>query len=318
MQVHCYSFFRLLLFVLIFQINSLQAQEITRVIVSTDIGGDDPDDFQSMVHFLLYADRFEIEGLISSPPKSGRAKHIKEALTTYAMDFPKLKKKGKFPSPKKLEKVTKQGATDAQISAKPTLYSEGAAWLVKQAKKKDTRPLYILVWGSITDVAEAVHHEPSIKEKIRVYSIGSWNTRHDSLARNYLYEQHPDLWWIESNTTFRGMYMGGYQSDDYGNLSFIEEHVKDYGAMGELFWNKKKDIKMGDTPSVLYLLHGNSDNPEGESWGGSYIKTDHGPNYWTDNPDSSLTENNRQGAKTVNKWRKAYLDDWKKRMLWLK
>ena len=27
-----------------------------RVIVSTDIGGTDPDDFQSMVHFLVYSD----------------------------------------------------------------------------------------------------------------------------------------------------------------------------------------------------------------------------------------------------------------------
>ena len=38
-----------------------------RVVVSTDIGGTDPDDFQSMVHFLVYADCFDIEGLISSP-----------------------------------------------------------------------------------------------------------------------------------------------------------------------------------------------------------------------------------------------------------
>ena len=33
-----------------------------RVIVSTDIGGTDPDDFQSMVHFLVYADMFDVEG----------------------------------------------------------------------------------------------------------------------------------------------------------------------------------------------------------------------------------------------------------------
>lgn len=33
-----------------------------RVIVSTDIGGTDPDDFQSMVHLLVYADCFDIEG----------------------------------------------------------------------------------------------------------------------------------------------------------------------------------------------------------------------------------------------------------------
>jgi hypothetical protein len=35
-----------------------------RVIVSTDIGGTDPDDFQSMVHLLVYADSLELEGLI--------------------------------------------------------------------------------------------------------------------------------------------------------------------------------------------------------------------------------------------------------------
>lgn len=38
-----------------------------RLIISTDIGGADPDDFQSMIRFLMYADKFETEGLISSP-----------------------------------------------------------------------------------------------------------------------------------------------------------------------------------------------------------------------------------------------------------
>ena len=112
--------------------------------------------------------------------------------------------------------------------------------------------------------------------------------------------------------------MGGNQADDYGNLSFIEKHVKDYGAMGKLFWDKKKDIKMGDTPAVLYMLNGNPAKPESESWGGAFIKTDHSSNYWTDNPDASLIVNDKAGAKTVNKWRKAYLDDWKERMLWLR
>ena len=38
-----------------------------RVIVTTDIGGSDPDDFQSMVHYLLCSELFDTEGLISSP-----------------------------------------------------------------------------------------------------------------------------------------------------------------------------------------------------------------------------------------------------------
>jgi len=33
------------------------------------------DDFQSMVHLLLYADTLEIEGLVSSPYGPGRKEH---------------------------------------------------------------------------------------------------------------------------------------------------------------------------------------------------------------------------------------------------
>ena len=51
-----------------------------RVIVSTDIGGTDFDDFQSMVHLLLYADMLDIEGLISSPYGAGRKEHILEVI----------------------------------------------------------------------------------------------------------------------------------------------------------------------------------------------------------------------------------------------
>src|SRR5687768_18597530 len=55
----------------------------SRVIVSTDIGGTDPDDFQSMVHFLLYADIFDVEGLISSPYGLGRREHILGVIDRY-------------------------------------------------------------------------------------------------------------------------------------------------------------------------------------------------------------------------------------------
>ena len=100
----------------------------------------------------------------------------------------------------------------------------------------------MLVWGSITDIAQALVARPEIKNKIRVYFIGSWNTRQDSLARNYVYNQHPDLWLIENNTTFRGMLMGGFQQDQYSNLSFVGNHVKGHGALGEFFYKKKKGL----------------------------------------------------------------------------
>jgi hypothetical protein len=311
----------LLSFVLLLVLSTSNSQNADkpRVIISTDIGGSDPDDYQSMVHFLLYADRFEIEGLVSSPPKQGRKEHIEEVIHAYKQDFKNLRRYSKeFPNPALLFKVTKQGATNPQHDIIPQEFSEGAQWIVKRAMKKNKKPLYILVWGSITDVAQAVHRVPEIKKYIRVYSIGSWNTVQDEKSRDYLYNNHPDLWWIENNTTFRGMYMGGYQENSYGNLSFTEKNVKGYGALGNLFWEKKKDIKMGDTPSVLYMLHGDPNHPEGASWGGAFVKTGHGENYWTDNMADSLIENGRHGARTVNLHRREYLDDWAKRMNWLK
>jgi hypothetical protein len=57
-----------------------------RVIVSTDIGGTDPDDFQCIVHFLVDADMFDVEGLIASPYGAGRREHVLEIIDRYAAD----------------------------------------------------------------------------------------------------------------------------------------------------------------------------------------------------------------------------------------
>jgi hypothetical protein len=288
-----------------------------RVFVSTDIGGSDPDDFQSMVHYLVYADRFDTEGLISSPPDKGRAEHILEAIAAYEKDYDNLRSwSAHYPAPDALRAVVRQGAIDPQPGDVPESLSEGAKLLVERALVDDPRPLYVLVWGSITDVAQAVHANPSIKARIRVHFIGSWNTAQDRKARNYLFNNHPDLWLIESDSTFRGMYMGGNQEGEWGNVKFPELHVAGHGALGALFMAQKTDIKMGDTPSVLYMLHGDPATPETEHWGGAFIRPEPEirPTYWHDNPDPALQYKDKPGANTVNKWRGDYLEDWKQRM----
>jgi len=296
----------------------LGATERPRVIVSSDIGGSDPDDFQSMVHYLVYADAFDTEGLISSPPQAGRARDILTCIEAYARDFSSLRTGSRhYPTPESLREVTRQGAVVPQSGDRPDANtSAGAKWIIERARAKDARPLYVIVWGSITDVAQAVHADPSIKKKLRVYSIGSWNTRQDPRARDYLFTHHPDLWWIENDTTFRGMYMGGLQQNDLGNRSFPAQHIQGHGHLGTLFMEKKADIKMGDTPSVLYFLHGDPNQPESEHWGGAFVRPEPKtrPTYWHDNPAASLSFNNRPGAKTVSRWREAYLRDWQRRM----
>ncbi|WP_417739525.1 DUF1593 domain-containing protein [Rosistilla oblonga] len=289
--------------------------ERPRLVVSTDIGGSDPDDFQSLVHLLLCADVLDLEGIIASPPGAGRTKDIVEVIDAYARDYAHLKAHSSdYPAPDAMRKIAKQGAHDKAPRKGWSQPTDGSRWIIERAHAADKRPLWILVWGSITDVAQAIHDDPSIKEHIRLYSIGSWNTVQDPAARDYLFEHHKDLWWIESDTTFRGMYMGGVQDGEWGNLRFVEQNVKGHGALGDLFFQKKRDIKMGDTPSLLYLLRGDANDPTAPHWGGAYVATDHGKQYWTDNPDPGLSTGNRAGAKTVSNWRRAYLEDWKQRM----
>ena len=287
-----------------------------RVIISTDIGGGDEDDIQSMVHYLLYSDLFDTEGLISSPPDKGRKKDILEVIDIYEKDYPYLKTySDKYPTPNYLRSISKQGSINPAPEKGYSNPTESSRWIIECAQKKDPRPLYVLVWGAVTDVAQALHDEPSIKKKIRVYFIASWNQRQDQSAFGYIDKNHPDLWFIHNNTTFRGWYIGGDQSGDLANKAFVDRHVKNHGALGDYFAPLKGgSIKMGDTPSYAYLLRGTPDDPTTDSWGGRFVQRKGRPNWWLDDPDPAVAEAGRLGAKTVNKWREKYLRDWQNRM----
>jgi hypothetical protein len=88
-----------------------------RVIVSTDIGGTDFDDFQSLVHLLVYADAIDLEGLIASPWGEGRdrKRHLLAIIDAYEKDYPNLKTWSRdYPTPATLRSVTKQVASISQ------------------------------------------------------------------------------------------------------------------------------------------------------------------------------------------------------------
>jgi hypothetical protein len=290
------------------------AGERFRVFVSTDIGGGDPDDHQSMIHLLQYCDLFDLEGVISSPPH-GRLDAMDVLFEAYAADYPLLRKaSNRYLAPNELKRRCKSGATAAYPPPGWGAPTDGSRLLIECARRKDKRPLWVLVWGGTSDLAQALHDVPDIKRKIRVYSGGSWNTRNDPYARDYVYQAHRDLWWIEANTTFRGMYVRGEQVGDLGNESFVAQHVAPRGALGKLYLEQKSDLKMGDTPTLTYLFRGEVNDPTKAHWGGAFIKTDHGPSYWTDNLDRALQEREYPGAKTVNRWRADYLRDWQRRL----
>lgn len=246
-----------------------------RVIVSTDIGGTDFDDFQSLVHLLLYADAIELEGLVASPWGEGRnrKRHLLGIIDAYEKDYPNLKTwSAGYPTPDRLRGITRQGGADLAPPPGWGQPTEGSNWIVERARHADARPLWVLLWGGFEDLAQALHDAPDIEPRLRVYMIGGPNKKWSNAAYDYLARAHPGLWIIENNSTYRGWFSGGNQAGDLGNAAFVARHVKGMGALGDYFAGIAPKIKMGDTPSLAYVLGAQPENPAAGGWGGSFVR----------------------------------------------
>ena len=58
-----------------------------------------------------------------------------------------------------------------------------------------------------------------------------------------------------------------------GNKAFVARHAQGGGALGGFLAGLLNGtIKMGDTPSVAYLLRGTPNDPSQASWGGRYVR----------------------------------------------
>ncbi len=253
-----------------------------RVLISTDIGGTDPDDYQSMIHALMYADLYELEGLISSPFGEGTTKDIEMIIDLYEKDLPQLIKQAPaLPDPQFLRSICKQGSKLEAPFKGFTTASEGSDWLIKCAKKESDQPLWVLVWGGIEDLAQALHDAPEITKNIRVYWIGGPNKKWSSNAYAYIAENHPDLYMIEANATYRGWFMEDENApENMSGAAYYNNFIKGHGAMADNFINHYEGhIKMGDTPSMAYLMNGDANDPTTDSWGGKFEKINRSARY---------------------------------------
>lgn len=325
-----------------------------RVLVSTDLGGD-PDDIQSLYRVIHYSDLLRIEGIVSvtGPGAKNSAEKIRHWVQRVDVDHLRANGHPELTTEADLLEVVKQGAMSAgrPSAARRT---EGSDWIIARAhayahaaRPQPARggaeePLWVLCWGSMTDVAQALHDDPTIAPKIRIYVIGSSNTGHDPESRDYVYafmrSQYPRLWWIEngimpkrSHDTFRGVYLGGNQEGEWSNVEFITRNIRGRGSRHNgLFDERGGDafpvatspagtLKEGDSPSFLYLLSpqvggvGNVDDPTQESWGGQFRRPDPDqfPNYYVDLDADAAT-----CQATINRWRVDFLADWKRRWEW--
>lgn len=264
--------------------------------ITTDIGGSDPDDFQSMVHLLHYADRFFVEGITAGAPH-GKRSAVLELIEAYEKD--NLQRLDGFPTAAMLRSRTYQAG---QQATSKLVEASRASW--------PSSPLLILVWGACTELAEAIG-AGLVAQNCIAYVIGSWNRDQDPDAYRVVENCKP-LRKILNNSTFRGMYMNAPKV--LNNKKIITEIGK-YGALGKLLIEKSAHIdsgryslKAGDTPSVLWALTAQHDKPTVKSWGGRFTKVN--ATTWTDLQHPKFAVGAYKGAKTVSRWQAAVRKDW--------
>ena len=266
-----------------------------RILVSTDIGGTDPDDNQSMTHLMMYSDLFDLEGLVSSPSYGeGSKEEILRMIDLYERDYPQLARHAPaLMTPDSLRAITKQGRKGGAPLAGYDTPTEGSDWIVTCARRDDSRPLYVLVWGALEDVAQALHDAPDIADRIRIYWIGGPNKKWGVNAYAYIAEHHPDVWFIENNATYRGIFTDNNRQEyhqsytgldaqpaDSLGTGYYDYAIRGAGVLGDDFINYYQGVvKMGDTPSVLYMMHGDPADPTTDSWGGRFVSFDHSSRY---------------------------------------
>lgn len=291
---------------------------LPKVIVSTDIGGNDNDDAQSLIHALLYANDVDYRGFVTTSTdvdrNVGGTSVSNDIIDAYEKDLPNLRKSDDYPDASDLRDVVVQGAFEADW---PGDLSAGAQHIIDEANAASPdNPVYLLAWGPIHDIARALYEEPGIVDNVRVISVAAViQDRGNQDAYDWLRNavrsdaDYRDLFWINAEESFRGMYIDERgRNDPSKNLDWVKENVAGQGALGDLFYseytfdlyggNSADGLKMGDTPSLLYLLDNvSNDNPALSSWGGSFQKSSIGTNTWVDKSGEALGQ--YEGAATV-------------------
>ena len=328
----------------------IEKNEKIRLIVLTDISSlctdyGEPDDTQSLIRLLLYSDCFDIEGLIAT-----YTEHVQGCVKTDYIHAV-LKAYGKvretlcchspdYPTEEYLQSCVKAGnpkcGMDEIGKEKDT---EGSDWIIDVVDRPDPRPIWITVWGGVTDLAQAlwrVKNERDANEwnefcsKLYVYAVGD---QYDQ-AGPWIRANCPKVHYITSYHSFRGMYRDGRK--DLVNREWVETHIcNGHGSLGEMYpnydggdiWGHVAGVKEGDSPSFLYLIPnglGNPYHPDWGSWGGRFEKKDGtyvdaqdqiGELEKIEREETDYTRNIKERA-AVFRFRQAYQNSFQARLDW--
>ncbi len=327
-----------------------QASQKPRVFVLTDISNE-PDDEESLVRFLVYANEYDVEGLVATTSThlrdQTRLDLIQRQIDAYAQVLPNLRQHADgYPAAEALRAVAKNGIPELGMrGVGPGKSTDGSRLLIEAADRDDPRPLWVLAWGGPNVLAQAlwdVRAERSPIElerfisRLRVYTISD----QDDSGR-WMRVQFPHLYYVVSPSTVQSAdyYLAtwsgiggdrfykngpGYMHHMVENPWLEENIIRNHGPLGALY-PRVAYIMEGDTPSFLNLIQNGlagDVEPSYGGWGGRYmLRQSYGETrpIWTNSRDTVTLPDgtsHTSNTATIWRWREHFQNDFAARMDW--
>ena len=249
-----------------------------RVIIETDAGGD-PDDEQSLVRFLLYANEWDVEGILCTRPQTLRGENenpeptglgiVRRFLRAYAEVFPTLRQHGDFPAAEILQDRTVAGYDDCD---------DGVNLIIAAVDREDPRPVWFSNWGtndgttsSLRRALDRVLRERGpdgyarFKNRLRLCSddlFGEHTTTVEPPWKLWVYTKFPDM------DGGRWYHRFSPLTATAGGFDLQRDLLTGHGPLAALYpTNTHLPQKEGDTPEFLYLVPNGLNEPGEPGWG---------------------------------------------------
>jgi len=299
-----------------------------RIIATTD---GEIDDRCSMVRFLLYANEWDIEGIIYCSSRFHWKGHgwageqwIQRDIDMYASFYDTLKTHAKgFPTPKQLKAVTFVGNIDNV--GEMTKVTPGSQRIVENLLDDKPGPVYLQAWGGTNTIARALKtiqekHGDQVKKVTRkaiIYII----LDQDKTFRNYIEPNWPGLMVLGSFRQFATIayswqgkiprelhrfYDAAWMKKNiltgHGPLCARYEHHKQKGFRSE-----------GDSPAFMHQIPvglRSLEHPGYGGWGGRFVLEGRSKSTWRGARDGGDL------GKGIWRFSEAFQNDWAARADW--
>jgi hypothetical protein len=281
----------------------------SRLIVLADMGNE-RDEEQQNIHLLMYANEFNLEGLIAvsglylnssydNPYKRTLHPELYDTLVWgYSRIYENLKKHADdWPTPEYLRSIISTGQKDyGMADVGEGKSSPGSRLIISAVSRQDPRQVYVVVNAGSNTLAQAIvdfersHSKAETKafvEKLIVYENGAQDD-----AGAWIVSHYPQIHWIRSNyQTYgyggTGKRVGPYAWQPYsysyeGQDAWANENIRmNHGPLGALYPRRILREQFaaieggGTTPWLGLITRGlsNALHPGWGGWSGRYSST---------------------------------------------